>query len=73
MGIDPQHWERVFRIFQRLNRRDHYAGTGIGLAICKKVVEVYKGNIWLESTLGSGSSFYFTLPAAATKHEKDNA
>ena len=73
MGIDPQHRERVFRIFQRLNRRDHYAGTGIGLAICKKVVEVYKGNIWLESTLGSGSSFYFTLPAAATKHEKDNA
>jgi two-component system, chemotaxis family, sensor kinase Cph1 len=63
IGLDMQFADRIFDIFQRLHSRSKYEGTGIGLSICKRIIERHGGRVWIDSEPGKGSSFYFSLPA----------
>lgn len=68
IGIDKKYQKQVFEMFKRLHDRDAYIGTGLGLALCKKITDDLKGDIWLESEVGKGSTFYFTLPKEVIMH-----
>jgi len=67
MGIDPQYQQQVFGIFKRLHGQEEYPGTGMGLAICRRILDQHGGRIWVESKAGEGATFLFTVPGAAIK------
>ena len=70
IGIEAEYAERIFVIFQRLHGRSDYDGTGIGLAMCRRIVEHYGGRIWLDTTYQGGANFCFTLPVAPAEDEE---
>jgi signal transduction histidine kinase len=70
-GIPKEHFDRIFQIFQTLKPRDEVESTGIGLSIVKKVVELHHGRVWLESEMGKGSTFFFSLPKTGQNPERN--
>ncbi|MBN1975055.1 MAG: hypothetical protein JW787_15545 [Sedimentisphaerales bacterium] len=70
-GIEEKHFERIFRMFQTLNVNENVQGTGVGLTVAKKIVELYGGRIWIESEVGQGSTFFFTFPKQKTAHKNE--
>ena len=65
IGIDPRDHAQIFELFQRVNRREDYEGIGMGLPVCRRLVEAYGGRVWVESRAGEGARFFVSLPAAS--------
>jgi light-regulated signal transduction histidine kinase (bacteriophytochrome) len=65
IGIDPSHHAQIFELFQRLNRREEYEGVGMGLPVCRRLVEAYGGRVWVESRAGEGARFLVSLPGVS--------